>query len=148
MDTDYDFLPDELKPETGLRMNAKEKHKAAALLATGLTPNAVAKKMGRDAKTIRALAAKPETALMVQDFTERFAGKLEATAEKVLDAVTTSDIEKASLKDKAIASGIFFDKARLARGQSTSNVSVLFQVAEEAERLQHAGKIIEGELSE
>jgi len=116
-------------------MNEEEKTKAAALLATGMTAHAVAAELKRDPKTIKALIAKPETALAVADFTERFAGKLEATAERILDSVTAADIEKASLRDKAISAGIFFDKTRLARGQSTSNVSVLFQVAEAAENL-------------
>ena len=115
-------------------MTAEEQTQAAALLASGMTANAVGLTMGRDPKTIRTLAAKPGTAVMVADFTERFAGKLEATAERILDSISEIDIEKASLKDKAISSSIFFDKQRLARGQSTSNVSVLFQISAECER--------------
>ena len=56
---------------------------------------------------------------------------------RLLSAISDTDIKKASLRDKVIAAGILFDKERLERGQSTSNVSVLFQVAEEAEKLQH-----------
>lgn len=60
------------------------------------------------------------------------AGK-QATA---LSLLTEDDIKKASAKDKSLIFAILYDKERLERGQSTSNVSVLFRVAEEAEKIQ------------
>lgn len=132
-----------------LPMDVEEKTKAAALLASGMTPNAVGKVLGRDPKTIRSLAGKPETQIQVADFTERFAGKLEATAERILDSVTQADIEKASLKDRAVSLGIFHDKARAARGQSVgANVSILFQVSERAEELMRNTIIINAETQD
>lgn len=44
---------------------------------------------------------------------------------QVMGALTIEDIEKASAKDKALVYGIFYDKERLERGQSTSNVAVI-----------------------
>lgn len=133
---------------TGPRLTTKEKTTIAALAAQGKTPHAIGKEIGRSENTVSAALKKPETALAVQDFTERFATKLEVAAERVLDAVTEADLEKASLKDKAIAAGVFFDKARLARGQSTSNVSLLFVVADQAETIRRGGTVIDVEAVE
>lgn len=44
---------------------------------------------------------------------------------QVMGALTIEDIEKASAKDKALVYGIFYDKERLERGQSTSNVATI-----------------------
>jgi len=54
----------------------------------------------------------------------------------ILKTLTATDIKKASVRDRVIAAATLYDKERLERGQSTSNVSVLFQVAEAAEDLQ------------
>ncbi len=45
-------------------------------------------------------------------------------AHRVLRAVSDEDIEKANLKDKAIASGIYAEKSRLLKNQSTQNISI------------------------
>ena len=51
---------------------------------------------------------------------------------KVLESVTEKDIQSATLLQKATTSGIFTDKMRLLRDESTSNlnVQVLLEVAE------------------
>jgi hypothetical protein len=76
------------------------------------------------------------------------AGK-QATA---LSLLTPDDIKKASAKDKSLIFAILYDKERLERGQSTSNVSVLFRVAEEAEKIQQEGYaqglIVDAEVDE
>ena len=54
----------------------------------------------------------------------------------VLDSVQPAKRAKMDGKAHAIAAACLIDKARLVAGQSTSNVSVLFQVAEAAEDLQ------------
>jgi len=122
-------------------MTEPEKTEAAAHLATGLTANAVAKKMKRDPKTIRSLAAKPETQLQVQDFQSRLVAKLEAKAEEILDGITPEDVEKATLQQKCVSFGVLVDKQRLISGQSTSNVSVLFQVTDAAEGIRRGAVI-------
>ena len=45
-------------------------------------------------------------------------------AHRVLQAVSDEDIEKAGLKDKAIASGIYTEKYRLLSGLATQNISI------------------------
>lgn len=60
---------------------------------------------------------------------------------RLLSAITDKDIEKASLRDKVIAAGVLYDKERLERGQSTSNVSMLFTISAEAEKLSQSGII-------
>jgi len=51
-----------------------------------------------------------------------------------LSKLNPADIEKASPRDKAVIFGVLYDKERLERNQSTSNVSVLFEIAEDAEK--------------
>lgn len=48
---------------------------------------------------------------------------------QVMGALTIEDIEKASAKDKALVYGIFYDKERLERGQSTSNIATILASA-------------------
>lgn len=48
---------------------------------------------------------------------------------QVLGALTIEDVEKASAKDKALVYGILYDKERLERGQSTSNVATILATA-------------------
>jgi hypothetical protein len=52
--------------------------------------------------------------------------------QRVLSAITDTDIKKASLRDKVISAGILFDKERLERGQSTSNSSIIMSVVRAA----------------
>lgn len=52
--------------------------------------------------------------------------------ETILSTLTCDDIKKASVRDRIIAAATLYDKERLERGQSTSNVSVLFQIGDDA----------------
>ena len=71
----------------------------------------------------------------VKAYKEQRADILSAQQLRVISAITDSDIKKASLRDKVIAAATLYDKERLERGQSTGNISVLFQVADDAEKL-------------
>ena len=79
----------------------------------------------------------------VEIWKKRKADILAGKQAAVLSLLTQDDIKKASPKDKVVMFGILNDKERLERGQSTSNVSVLFRVAEEAEKIQQEGVILE-----
>jgi len=49
----------------------------------------------------------------------------ELRARQTLEGVCAKDIESASLQQKAISSGVFIDKARLLRGESTQNIAYI-----------------------
>ena len=53
---------------------------------------------------------------------------------QVMAAMSQEDIDKASLRDKAIVFGTLYDKERLERGQSTSNQSVFFQIVQTSDQ--------------
>lgn len=68
---------------------------------------------------LREIASEIET---VDDFKKHKADILAIHQRRILNAVTPANLSKASLKDKGIAFGIMFDKERLERGKSTSNI--------------------------
>lgn len=50
--------------------------------------------------------------------------KAEQRVDQILDSISQRDLEKASLRDKAIAVGVLVDKARLLAGEATTIVTV------------------------
>lgn len=68
----------------------------------------------------------------IEDYKGNRADFLAGLQEKLLQAITTEDLEKASLRDKVISAGVLYDKERLERGQSTANVSLLSRLIDEA----------------
>ena len=51
----------------------------------------------------------------IEQIKERLSQKFTDTIDRIVDNVTDEDITKASLRDKAISAGIFFDKVALIR---------------------------------
>ena len=110
----------------------EERQQVNILSAQGLTPNTIGLEIGRDRKTVLAHLQKPGVPEQVQNIQDRLADKFEQMSERILDAVCDADLEKASLRDKAISSGVMLDKSRLLRGQATSHVAVMFAAIEAA----------------
>ncbi|MCM0083956.1 helix-turn-helix domain-containing protein [Geomonas sp. Red32] len=111
------------------RLDTKEKHQIAVLAAEGKSPHAIGKVLGRSHNTISKALKTPEVAEQKEDIQARLADKFEAITERILDGVTPVDIEKASLRDKAVAAGVMLDKSRVIRGQSTQNIAVMMAAA-------------------
>lgn len=112
------------KATRGTMLDASEKKEIAILAAQGKTPHAISKLMNRSATTIKKYLKTPEVAAEKENIEERLASKFEQITERILDAVTETDIAKADLKSKMIAAGVAIDKGRLIRGQSTANMAV------------------------
>ena len=51
---------------------------------------------------------------------------------KLLSSIEPDEIKKVPVDKRIVSMGILFDKERLERGKSTSNVSILFSLVEEA----------------
>jgi len=69
---------------------------------------------------------------------------------QITDAITASDIQKAPLRDKVVATGILYDKERLERGQATEitdskaiNLNIQALDAEEARLKAKLAQLIE-----
>jgi len=109
-----------------------EKDQIALLTADGLTPNAIGKRLQRDAKTVRAALLKPETVVLVKEKKAELADAYEQLAQRFLSSITDEDITRINAYQRMVSSGIATDKMRLLRDQSTSNVSLLSRLIDEA----------------
>jgi hypothetical protein len=105
-------------------LDTEEKAMIATLAATGKTPYSIGKEIDRDIRTIQAALKSEEVQGMVVETQERLGLKYQAVAEKILDSITETDLEKASLQQKSISSATMLDKARLALGLTTENIGV------------------------
>lgn len=69
--------------------------------------------------------------IQLSDFQESKADIYDALQLRALMSVTDESLEKASVRDVAVAAGIWEDKARVIRGQATQiNVSVLLDAVQ------------------
>jgi hypothetical protein len=66
----------------------------------------------------------PEAIAEVQSIKADLADLYESLNRQVLESVTEKDLQSASLLQKATTSGIFTNKMRLLRSESTSNINV------------------------
>lgn len=105
-------------------LDNEERAAIAALAALGKSPHAIGKAISRDPKTCQKALGTRELQEMVQEAQERLGLKFQELAENILDAVTGTDLEKASLQQKTISAATMLDKARLALGMTTENIGV------------------------
>jgi len=111
------------------RLNTQEKYLIAQLTAEGLTPTAVSKRLGRDNKTISAAVLRPDIAAAIVVERQDLADRFEELNHRLLDSVDDDAIQKINAYQRIISMGVLTDKTRLLRGQSTSNVAVMFASA-------------------
>ena len=104
-----------------------ERERAKVLRASGKTPGAIAKGMGRSHHTLQKFLDKPEVQKQVSIQREELAGMFDHVAHRIIGAVTPEDVTKATLQQKMVSAGIAVDKAALLRGEipATVNVTVL-----------------------
>lgn len=112
----------------GTRLDTAERKQIALLRAQGKSCHAIGQIIGRSEHTVKKALEEPEVAEDVRSNQARLADKYEKLAERIVDAVTPDDIKKASLQQMATASGIFLDKSRLLRGESTENHGILVKM--------------------
>jgi hypothetical protein len=104
-----------------------ERERAKVLHASGKTPSAIAKGMGRSHHTLQKFLDKPEVQKQVSVQREELAGMFDHVAHRIIGAVTPEDVTKATLQQKMVSAGIAVDKAASLRGEipTTVNVTVL-----------------------
>jgi hypothetical protein len=107
-----------------------ERERAKVLRASGKTPSAIAKGMGRSHHTLQKFLDKPEVQKQVSIQREELASMFDHVAHRVVSSVTPEDVTKATLQQKMVSAGIAVDKAALLRGEIpvTVNVSVLLDL--------------------
>ena len=119
-----------MKARTSL--NETEQERAKVLHASGKTPSAIAKDMGRSHHTLGKFLGKPEVQKQVSIQREELAGMFDHVAHRIVGAVTPEDVTKATLQQKMVSAGIAVDKAALLRGEipTTVNVTVLLDAVQ------------------
>jgi Helix-turn-helix domain len=122
-----------------------ERERAKVLHASGKTPSAIAKSMGRSHHTLQKFLDKPEIQKQVSVQREELAGMFDQVAHRIVGAVTPEDVTKATLQQKMVSAGIAVDKAALLRGEipTTVNVTVLLDAVEairEMRRVEEAAR--------
>lgn len=123
-------------------LTLKEVAQAKQFAALGYSTRRIARELGRNPRTIKRLLTMPTVAAEVSTKKIELADLYENRAYQIVEAVTTEDISDASLQQKAVSSGIFLDKARLIRGESTVNiqsVQVLLDVCDLLRQLDDEG---------
>ncbi len=94
------------------------------LKASGLSYYAVAKKVGRDHKTVKRYCMDPRTAEEIKEIQRELAGYFEDLGVRLITSISDEDILKLNCYQRVIAAGIAVDKFRLLRNESTENINI------------------------
>ncbi len=94
------------------------------LKASGLSYYAVAKKVGRDSKTIKRCCMDPRNAEEIKDIQRELASYFEDLSMRLITSISDEDIERLNAYQRVIAAGISVDKLRLLRNESTQNLAI------------------------
>ena len=94
------------------------------LKASGISYTAVAKKVGRDHKTVKRCCMDPRNAEEIKEIQRELAGYFEDLGVRLITSISDEDILKLNCYQRVIAAGIAVDKFRLLRNESTSNISI------------------------
>jgi len=105
-------------------LTSEEKERATLQHASGKTPSAIARSMGRSHHTLQKFLNRPGTREQVSLQREELAGMFDGVAHRIVDSVNDTDIEKANLVQKMTSAGIAVDKAALLRGEMTPTINV------------------------
>ncbi len=112
------------------------------LKASGLSYYAVAKKVGRDHKTVKRCCQNPRNAEEIKVIQRELAGYFEDLSVRLITSITDEDIEKLNCYQRVIAAGISVDKLRLLRNESTENISmavIVDNIEERKRQIKEAG---------
>ncbi len=94
------------------------------LKASGLSYYAVAKKVGRDHKTVKRCCIDPRNAEEIKAIQRQLASYFEDLSMRLITSISDEDIERLNAYQRIISAGISVDKLRLLRNESTQNVCI------------------------
>ncbi len=94
------------------------------LKASGLSYYAVAKKVGRDSKTVKRCCMDPRNAEEIKAIQRELASYFEDLSMRLITSISDEDIERLNCYQRVIAAGVSVDKLRLLRNESTENISI------------------------
>jgi len=106
-------------------LTLRELEKIKLLKADGLTTHAIAKSIGRDAKTVLKALARPGMEEAVGEIRKTLVEKYEEINHRCLDSVLQQgEIEKMTPDKKIVAAAVCTDKTRLLNDLSTANLAI------------------------
>ena len=111
--------------------STEERARITTMGASGLSQNKIAQTVGRSRHMVKNVLAEPEIQRAVKDEKAELAAIYREKARDIVCSISSADIDKANLLQKATSSAILIDKSLLLSGDATSiNVSVLMDVVE------------------
>jgi DNA-binding transcriptional regulator YhcF (GntR family) len=109
-----------------------------------LSQRELAKELGVSRNTVaKALDKVSDYKEEIELFRKQRGDILDEKQALILRAIDSKKVGEAKLRDLAVAAGILFDKNRLERGFSTSNISSWCSIVAESERRLKAEKVLE-----
>ena len=107
------------------------------LAADGQSPARIGKIVKRSPHTVARHLEQPGVAEKVENEKEELAKLYRSQARRIVESINDKDIEKASLQQKSIASGVLLDKSLLLAGDMpTVNWVVLLDAVQAAKALE------------
>ncbi len=94
------------------------------LKANGLSYYAVAKRVGRDFKTVKRCCQQPRNSEEIESIQQELASYFEDLTMRLITSVTDEGIDKLNVLQRVTSAAICVDKFRLMRGDSTENIAV------------------------
>lgn|SRR3989338_3900388 len=118
------------------RLNTEELEQIKTLRASGLTHHAIARRIGRDAKTVKKACLQPGMANDIRAKQEKLSNLFGDLACRMIASIKDEDIGKINAYQRTISAGIATDKLRLLSGESTANISIASLIIEGEKELQ------------
>lgn len=115
----------------------------AKLASAGLPERTIAKVTDLPKTTINGIIHRIFTAEQIQTFKSTEADTLAEKRAMILNTLDLDDIKGMAPRDRAMTYGIFYDKERLERGQSTANVASLHADIAEIKRLKEVDNSVQ-----
>lgn len=122
------------------KIDRRNKHidhrKTIELAQQGLSHSEIAKIQGCDHSNITRVLQRYGVTDNYKDYKQHRADILAGLQHRLLSSITDNDIQKTPAIQRIMAAGILYDKERLERGLSNSNVSIITSTIQDIKRLQ------------
>lgn len=124
------------KGKPKLPPTVEEQETIVTLAASGMSKTKIAQTLGRSRGMVRNMMEEPEIQEKIGDEKTVLAKLYRDKARRVVDSINDVDIEKASLQQKSISSGVLLDKSLLLAGDIPQiSVTVLLDLVQAAREI-------------
>jgi predicted transcriptional regulator len=127
------------KGKPKLPPTVEETETIVTLAASGMSQTKIAQTLGRSRGMVRNMMEEPEIQEKIGDEKSVMAKIYRDKARRIVDSINDVDIEKASLQQKSISSGVLLDKSLLLSGDLPQvSVTVLLNLVQAARDMRDA----------